>query len=100
MAVAGFDQAMQGLADSSRRYQADVDETRRLLYMELVAPKCKRYNLAGTLINTLRHHHGIDSPGLEDRIINLVNGDGVSEDAEGEEAWVRKQIAQLSGTEA
>ena len=38
----------------------DVDETRRLLYMAMISKGTKRYNLAGTIVNSLKHHHGYD----------------------------------------
>ena len=76
----------------------DLDETRRLLYMALHAD-VKRYNLAGTLINALRHHHGIDEPGLEYKVIGLVNG----EPDDGLARWARDHItritAELDGAE-
>jgi hypothetical protein len=68
----------------------DLDETRRLLYMSLVASKTKKYNLAGTLINALRHHQGVSDPDLEDKVISQVEGvtaDGI---------WAREQIARIN----
>lgn len=64
----------------------DLDETRRLLYMALVAGKTKRYNLAGTLINALRHHQGITDPDLEEQVVTQVEGVDV------DETWARSQI--------
>lgn len=69
--------------------QRDLDETRRLLYMALVTSKTKRYNLAGTLINALRHHQGITDPDLEDQVISQVEG---SDD----ETWARSQIEAIT----
>lgn len=81
---------MARTTDSSAR---DYDETRRLLYMALVAGRTKKYNLAGTLINALRHHQGIDDTDLEDRVIAAVEG----EDGSGD--WLRDQISRLSSNE-
>jgi hypothetical protein len=69
----------------------DLDETRRLLYMALVVNKTKRYNLAGTLINALRHHQGVDDPGLEEKVISCI--EGTSED----DTWIRARIDALGG---
>lgn len=41
------------MTDEERR---DLDETRRLLYAALAAPRTRRYNLVGTIANALRHH--------------------------------------------
>jgi len=72
----------------------DRDETRRLLYMALVCGKTKRYNLAGTLINAMRHHQGNDDPLLELNVVALVNA---GEDAEpGAEQWARDYIGYLT----
>jgi hypothetical protein len=77
---------MTRLDDSNAR---DRDETRRLLYMALFVGKTKKYNLAGTLVNALRHHQGIDPPDLEDQVIDFI--EGRSED----ETWLRDQIQRL-----
>lgn len=68
----------------------DLDETRRLLYMALVAGKTKRYNLAGTLINALRHHQGITDPDLEEQVVTQVEGVDV------DETWARSQINAIT----
>lgn len=67
----------------------DLDETRRLLYMALVVNKTKKYNLAGTLINALRHHQGVTDPDLEDKVIAYIEGN--SED----DAWMRDEILRV-----
>jgi hypothetical protein len=69
----------------------DLDETRRLLYMAIVAGKTKRYNLAGTLINALRHHQGVTDPELEVRVLELLDGPEPPD-----EAWARAQIERLT----
>jgi hypothetical protein len=54
----------------------DLDETRRLLYMAKYVPLTKHYELAGTLINAMRHHQGNSDPQLEDKIVGALNGNG------------------------
>ena len=76
------------MADDSKAH--DLDETRRLLYMALVTSKTKKYNLAGTLINALRHHQGVTDPDLEDKVLSQVEGDG------SDDTWVREQIARVT----
>lgn len=69
----------------------DFDETRRLLYMTLAAPHTKKYNLVGTLVNALKHHHG--HPGSADEIIaQLIH---VIEGGE-DETFVREQIDRIT----
>jgi hypothetical protein len=69
----------------------DLDETRRLLYMALLATRTKKYNLAGTLVNALRHHQGVTDADLEDKVVAQVEGiDGA------DESWVREQIARIN----
>ena len=80
----------------------DLDETRRLLYMALVFSRTKKYELAGTLINALKHHQRVDiaetppngaaSEELIDRVVNYVNGKG---DPDG---WLIGQIGRLTET--
>ena len=57
------------IGDGDRK---DFDETRRLLYMALLAGHTKRYNLAGTLVNALKHHHAVDDLSAAD--ISSVRG--------------------------
>jgi len=78
------------MADTESR-DRDLDETRRLLYMALVVGKTKKYNLAGTLINALRHHQGVTDADLEDKVVAQVEGtDGA------DETWVRAEIARIN----
>ncbi len=72
----------------------DRDETRRLLYMGLLAPRTKKYNLAGTLVNALRHHQGVMDENLEDVVVSLINGD--PDQAERDEEWARNLIAVIT----
>lgn len=74
------------LTDSAR----DLDETRRLLYMALLAPRTKKYELAGTLVNAIRHHQGVKDRNLELRVVSYLEG---APDADGGlERWVRAEI--------
>lgn len=78
------------MADTESR-DRDLDETRRLLYMALVVGKTKKYNLAGTLINALRHHQGVTDADLEGKVVAQVEGtDGA------DETWVREQITRIN----
>lgn len=80
---------------------ADLDETRRLLYMALVVRRTEKYELAGTLINALKHHQGVDvepnartgvaSDALVNRVVAYLNGDRQQDD------WLITQIAKLAG---
>ncbi len=70
------------LTDAERR---DLDETRRLLYMVKCMPRTQHYELAGTLINAMRHHQGVSDPDLEDQVIGALNAGEAS-------SWLRKAI--------
>ena len=76
--------------------KTDFDETRRLLYMAQLAQVTKRYNLAGTLVNALRHHHAVDdldTGEITDHVVNVVEGtdaDGISR------AWLQAQIDRIT----
>ena len=73
--------------------KTDFDETRRLLYMALLAPRTKRYNLAGTLVNALKHHHAVDLDTAEitDHVLAAVeDGDPDSQ------AWLQQQIDRIT----
>jgi superfamily I DNA/RNA helicase len=79
--------------DISNEDVKDLDETRRLLYMAMLRQRTEKYELAGTLVNALVHHQGIDlSPG---RVISRVLG--VIEDADEDDmAWMQDQIDKIS----
>lgn len=71
----------------------DFDETRRLLYMALLASRTKRYNLAGTLVNAIRHHQDAASETLDDlltKAVAAVEGepDGIT--------WAREQLDRIN----
>jgi len=75
--------------------KTDFDETRRLLYMATLVTRTKRYNLAGTLVNALVHHHAVDDVTADeaaDHVLTVIDGDadGLST------AWVREQIARIT----
>lgn len=76
--------------------KTDFDETRRLLYMALLATKTKRYNLAGTLVNALVHHHAVsdltpdEAAGHVLAVIEGTDPDGTSQ------TWLRGQIDRIT----
>lgn len=73
--------------------ETDFDETRRLLYMATLASHTKKYNLAGTLVNALRHHHavdGLDAGEIADHVVAVLEG------GEGEEAGRAFLLEQIS----
>lgn len=82
----------------------DFDETRRLLYMALLSPKTKRYNLAGTLVNALVHHHAVDGltwTEAADHVIGYIEqNSSVSKSADGgaeaSGAWLEEQVQRIS----
>jgi hypothetical protein len=82
---------MARLNDAAAR---DLDETRRLLYMALLVGKTKKYNLAGTIVNAIRHHQHADTDAdpsvLEDRVVAYCNRP-VGEASE-DDAWIRDQV--------
>ena len=79
------------IGDGDRK---DFDETRRLLYMAILAPRTKRYNLAGTLVNALVHHHTVDGLTADEASGHVVgwleSEDGASSD------WLAEQIQRIS----
>lgn len=68
---------------------ADLDETRRVLYMALLIPRTKHWELAATIVNAVRHHQGADVPASEviDRVTGYLNSKGKKNGK-----WVRSQI--------
>ena len=76
--------------------KTDFDETRRLLYMAQFAQVTKRYNLAGTLVNALVHHHavdGLDADEVAHHVVNVLEG---PDDGEASGAWLRAQIDRIT----
>jgi hypothetical protein len=53
----------------------------------------KKYNLAGTLVNALVHHHAVDlnAPEVADHVISVIESD----DADGR-AWLQSQIDRIT----
>lgn len=81
------------IGDGDRR---DFDETRRLLYMATLVGRTKRYNLAGTLVNALLHHHSVDGLSATEVTEHVVN---VIEDTDPDGSsmnWVHDQIGRIS----
>jgi hypothetical protein len=88
--------------------KTDFDETRRLLYMALLAPRTKRYNLAGTLVNALTHHHAVDGLSADEvagHVVDYLENGGsvdiggsvrVPGGATESEAFLREQIDRIS----
>jgi hypothetical protein len=99
-AAAERDELMNALDDTVSR---DRDETRRLLYMALVAGRTKRYNLVGTLVNALAHHlppdERIDPDEAANVLIEAVQEYGTYEERQTGLAWVRERIAALTAAE-
>lgn len=73
----------------------DFDETRRLLYMALLRNRTEKYELAGTLVNALVHHHAVDGLTADeamDHVVAVIEGAGRSASTE----WMREQIARIT----
>lgn len=79
------------MSDSSA---SDLDETRRLAYMALLASRTSKYNLAGTLVNALKHHHSVDLDvnDIADHVVSVIEGS----DSSGSETWLRVQINRIT----
>jgi len=75
----------------------DFDETRRLLYMALAAPRTKKYNLAGTLVNALRHHHAVplDADVIMEHVIAVIDSDSTAGTTESV-SFLEAQIARIT----
>ena len=76
--------------------KTDFDETRRLLYMALLVSQTKRYNLAGTLVNALTHHHAVDDLDIGEITANVVSVVEGSGDEDGSRAWLQAQIDRIT----
>lgn len=70
-----------------------LDEARRLLYMALLRQRTEKYELTGTLVNALAHHHpdGTSAQDIADHLIGVVE-DGNESDRD----WLRGQIDRLT----
>lgn len=76
--------------------KTDFDETRRLLYMAGFVTRTKRYNLAGTLVNALVHHHAVDDVTADEaagHVLSVLEDDDVTGISK---AWVREQITRIT----
>jgi hypothetical protein len=76
--------------------KTDFDETRRLLYMAALVTRTKRYNLAGTLVNALVHHHAVDDVTADEaagHVVNVVEG---ADPGGASEEWLRAQIDRIT----
>jgi hypothetical protein len=71
----------------------DYDETRRLMYMALLRQRTEKYELAGTLVNALTHHHSVTLPVNE--IITHVLA-VIENDDEDSVIWMQNQIGRIS----
>jgi hypothetical protein len=83
-------------AESEKRRQAAVDETRRVASIALLANKSKHPELVATAANALAHHdlghQRVPFDEAAAHLVSVVNGAG---DHEASERWLRDQIAQL-----
>jgi hypothetical protein len=91
--------ALMRIVDLAREHrgarQRDLDETRRIAYMALLARKTSRHELAATIVNALAHHGmAVDPEEAEENIRRIVS-DGPGDVAESED-WLRKIIAQIT----
>jgi hypothetical protein len=80
-------------AEAKERRRADLDETRRLAYMALVAGTTSRPELVATVANALSHH-GLQVP-FEEAATHLavvVRGELQGESGR----WLQAQIARLT----
>jgi hypothetical protein len=71
----------------------DLDETRRLAYMALIAASTKKHVLGGTLVNALVHHQKAATAEEALQHVSVVlegEGDGTSE------AWLRSHIDRIT----
>jgi outer membrane murein-binding lipoprotein Lpp len=80
-------------AAAQERRRTDLDETRRLAYMVLLAGDTKDYELVATVGNALAHH-GLQTPFEEatNHLVKLVRGSRVS----GNVQWLQAQIDEIT----
>jgi hypothetical protein len=80
-------------AVAQERRRTDLDETRRVAYMALIAGTTSRYELVATVGNALAHH-GLQVP-FHEAAAHLVAV--ISGDTEGESArWLQDQIDRIT----
>jgi hypothetical protein len=77
------------------RRRSDLDETRRVAYMALIAGDSRHYELVATVANALAHHGmQVPFPEAAAHLARVVSGD-----TEGESArWLQQQIDRLTAT--
>jgi hypothetical protein len=80
-------------AAAQERRRADLDETRRVAYMALLAKRTGEPELVATIANALAHH-GLEVPFQEaaDRLAFILHGDLGGEN----ERWLREQIDRIT----
>ena len=74
----------------------DFDETRRLLYMALLRNRTEKYQLAGTLVNALVHHHAVDGLNageVADHVVDVIERAGSGGESG---AWLQAQIDRIT----
>jgi hypothetical protein len=79
------------MADLTEGEKRDLDETRRLLYMVILAPMTAHAELAATVVNALIHHQGLDTPATDviGRLVTYLDGDGG-------ESWLWDRIQDIT----
>ena len=75
----------------------DLDETRRMIWMVLLAPRTERYEVAATALNALAYHQASATRNLSpdqiaDRIVAYLEG----EDDGSAEKWLKKQVKRVT----
>jgi hypothetical protein len=80
-------------AAAQERRRTDLDETRRIAYMALIAGTTRRYELIATVANALAHH-GLQTP-FQEAVAHLSTV--ASGHVEGESGrWLQEQIDQIT----
>jgi hypothetical protein len=84
-----------GLAEQAKAgRQRDLDETRRVAYMALLANRAQAPELVATIVNALAHHGlGADPGEAASHLINLV---GMSINRPESERWLQEQIDEIN----
>jgi hypothetical protein len=80
-------------AEASRR--ADLDETRRVAYMALLALRSRDRELVATIVNALAHHGlAVDPQVAATHVLNLVSDMPVNRGES--ERWLQERIDQIT----
>jgi hypothetical protein len=84
------------LAEQARASrQRDLDETRRVAYMALLANRAQAPELVATIVNALAHHGlGADPALAASHLTNLVNTTPINRPAS--ERWLQEQIDEIN----